>query len=57
MSQPLPPRTNATEQTFSSTEVAYHLQVTAETLRGWNRRFGRYLSAPANGDEPRFYDC
>jgi len=54
MSQPLPPRNNATEQSFSSTEVAYHLQVTAESLRGWNRRFGRFLSPPANGDEPRF---
>lgn len=54
MSQPLPSRTNATDQTFSSTEVAYHLQVTADTLRGWNRRFGRYLSVLANNDEPRF---
>ncbi len=34
---------NASEQTFSFTEVAYHLQVKPETLRGWNQQFGRFL--------------
>ena len=42
------------EQTFSSTEVAYHLQVTADTLRSWNRRFARFLSVQAGGDGPRY---
>jgi regulator of replication initiation timing len=45
---------NGSEQTFSSTEVAYHLQVAADTLRSWNRRFARFLSAQAGGDEPRY---
>jgi DNA-binding transcriptional MerR regulator len=51
MASPLP---NGSEQTFSTTEVAYHLQVTADTLRSWNRRFGRFLSVQAGGDDPRY---
>ena len=54
MSQVPPPRPNGSEQTFSSTEVAYHLQVTIDTLRSWNRRFARFLSTHAQGDEPRY---
>lgn len=45
---------NGSEQSFSSTEVAYHLQVTADTLHGWNRRFTRFMSAQAGGDDPRY---
>lgn len=48
------PHLNGSEQTFSSTEVAYHLQVTADTLRSWSRRFARFLSAGAAGDDPRY---
>jgi regulator of replication initiation timing len=48
------PHANGSEQTFSSTEVAYHLQVTADTLRSWSRRFARFLSGGAGGDDPRF---
>ena len=48
------PHLNGSEQTFSSTEVAYHLQVTADTLRSWNHRFTRFLSAGAGGDDPRY---
>jgi DNA-binding transcriptional MerR regulator len=48
------PHLNGSEQTFSSTEVAYHLQVTADTLRSWNRRFTRFLSVQAGGDDPRY---
>ena len=44
MASPYP---NGSEQTFSTTEVAYHLQVTADTLRSWTRRFGRF---DAGGD-------
>lgn len=54
MSQASAPRPNGNEQTFSATEVAYHLQVTADTLRSWNRRFARFLSGYAQGDEPRY---
>lgn len=49
-----PPRASVAEQSFSFTEVAYHLQVTPDTLRSWTRRFGRFLGAPANGEDPRF---
>jgi len=45
---------NGSEQSFSSTEVAYHLQVTTDTLRSWNRRFTRFLSVQAGGDDPRY---
>jgi DNA-binding transcriptional MerR regulator len=48
------PNPNGSEQTFSTTEVAYHLQVTADTLRSWNRRFARFLSVQAGGDDPRY---
>ena len=48
------PHLNGSEQTFSSTEVAYHLQVSADTLRSWNHRFARFLSAGAGGDDPRY---
>ena len=48
------PHLNGSEQTFSSTEVAYHLQVAADTLRSWNRRFARFLSVQAGGDDPRY---
>ena len=51
MASPYP---NGSEQTFSTTEVAYHLQVTADTLRSWTRRFGRFLSVQAGGDDPRY---
>jgi DNA-binding transcriptional MerR regulator len=51
MASPYP---NGSEQTFSTTEVAYHLQVTADTLRSWNRRFARFLSAQVAGDDPRY---
>lgn len=44
----------ASEQAYSFIEVASHLQVTAETLRTWNRRFGQVLSADVNGDSPRY---
>ena len=55
MSQSLPPRpASNSEPGFSFTEVAYHLQVTPETLRGWNRRFARHLGAQTNGEEPRY---
>jgi flagellar capping protein FliD len=48
------PYHNGSEQTFSTTEVAYHLQVTADTLRSWTRRFARFLSGQAAGDDPRY---
>lgn len=48
------PHLNGSEQTFSITEVAYHLQVAADTLRSWSRRFARFLSAGVGGDEPRY---
>jgi DNA-binding transcriptional MerR regulator len=48
------PHLNGSDQSFSSTEVAYHLQVTADTLRSWNRRFARFLSGQAGGDDPRY---
>ena len=47
-------RTNAAEPTYSATEVAYHLQVTADVLRSWNQRFARFLSPQANDQEPRY---
>lgn len=49
-----PPQANGSEQTFSPTEVAYHLQVADDTLRSWNRRFSRFLSVQAGGDDPRY---
>ena len=49
-----PPHLNGSEQTFSSTEIAYHLQVPADTLRSWSRRFTRCLSAQAGDDDPRY---
>jgi DNA-binding transcriptional MerR regulator len=42
------------DSTYSFIEVASHLQVTTETLRAWNRRFGQYLAADVNGDPPRY---
>ncbi len=39
---------------YSFIEVASHLQVTTEILRGWNRRFSQYLAAEVNGDPPRY---
>lgn len=55
MSQSLPFRpTSTAEPDFSFTEVAYHLQVTPETLRSLNRRFARHLSLQTNGQEPRY---
>lgn len=47
-------RPNPAEMTFSFTEVVYHLQVTPDVLRGWNRRFARFLSPGVQGDEPRY---
>jgi DNA-binding transcriptional MerR regulator len=42
------------EPLYSLTEVAFHLQVAPESLRGWKRRFGVLLSPAATTDEPRF---
>ncbi|MBK8051376.1 MAG: MerR family transcriptional regulator [Anaerolineales bacterium] len=54
MTQPPPARNSAAEQSFSFTEVAYHLQVTPDTLRSWGRRFGRFLSPQTALDDPRY---
>ena len=35
---------DAAEPLYSLTEVAFHLQVAPESLRGWKRRFGVLLS-------------
>ncbi len=48
------PYPNGSEQTFSTTEVAYHLQVPADILHSWNQRFGRFLSMQVGGDESRY---
>ena len=45
---------SAPETTFSFTEVAYHLQVTPDTLRAWGKRFGGVLSSQTNAAEPRY---
>jgi DNA-binding transcriptional MerR regulator len=54
VNQPTSDRPSAHDPTYTLTEVAYHLQVTPETVRVWNRRFGALLSPPANGADPRF---
>jgi DNA-binding transcriptional MerR regulator len=54
VNQPISDRPSAHDPTYTLTEVAYHLQVTPETVRVWNRRFGALLSPPANGADPRF---
>lgn len=55
MSEPQTNRYNAKDPTYyTTTEVAYHLQVTHETLRSWLRRFAQLLSAQAKGEEARF---
>lgn len=54
MAEPTAARSNPAEPTFSATEVAYHLQVTADVLHSWNQRFARFLSTQANGQEPRY---
>ncbi|MBK8051367.1 MAG: hypothetical protein IPK16_32270, partial [Anaerolineales bacterium] len=43
------------EQSFSFTEVAYHLQVTLDTLRSWGRRSDGSL-LPDRTDDPRLSD-
>lgn len=50
----MPALATASEHAYSFIEVASHLQVTAETLRTWNRRFGQVLSGDVNGDSPRY---
>ena len=45
---------NSQEVAYTFTEVAYHLQVTPDVLRGWIRRFGPLLSASAKADDARF---
>lgn len=45
---------NSAETTFSFTEVAYHLQVTADTLRGWTQRYAGVLSGHAAESNPRY---
>jgi flagellar capping protein FliD len=54
MADPTAAHPNMAEPTYSATEVAYHLQVTADVLHSWNQRFARFLSAQANGQEPRY---
>ncbi|HHY58485.1 MAG TPA: MerR family transcriptional regulator [Chloroflexi bacterium] len=54
MTQSPPDRSSASESTYTFTEVAYHFQVTPDTLRGWMRRFAQVLSATAKTDPPRF---
>lgn len=44
----------ASDSAYSFIEVASHLQVTPETLRAWNRRFGKYLAAEVNGEPARY---
>lgn len=46
--------TETAEQFFSFAEVARHLQVTPDTLRRWNQRFGRFLATDTLLDEPRY---
>lgn len=47
---PHPPAADA----YSLPEVAKHLRVTPETLRSWNRRFGRLLVLDVAGETPRY---
>jgi DNA-binding transcriptional MerR regulator len=54
VTQPPPARNSAAEQSFSFTEVAYHLQVTPDTLRSWGRRYGRFLSPQTTLDDARY---
>ena len=54
MAEPTTAQQNAAEPTYSATEVAYHLQVTADVLHSWNQRFARFISPQSNGQEPRY---
>ncbi len=54
MAEPTAAQQSAAEPTYSATEVAYHLQVTADVLHSWNQRFARFLSTPAHNQEPRY---
>lgn len=54
MAEPTTAQQHVAEPTYSATEVAYHLQVTADVLHSWNQRFARFLSTQANGQEPRY---
>lgn len=54
MAEPTAAQQSAAEPTYSATEVAYHLQVTADVLHSWNQRFARFLSKPAHSQEPRY---
>lgn len=47
-------RPETTEQGFSFAEVARHLQVSPETLRGWNQRFASLLVSDVSGKDPRY---
>jgi DNA-binding transcriptional MerR regulator len=39
---------------YSLLEVARHLQVSPDTLRAWNARFGAFLPSDVDGDMPRY---
>jgi DNA-binding transcriptional MerR regulator len=54
VNQPTSDRPSAHDPTYTLTEVAYHMQVTPESVRVWNRRFGTLLSPQANGTDPHF---
>ncbi len=54
MTQAYTDGSHSQEVAYTFTEVAYHLQVTPDMLRGWIRRFGPLLSASAKADDARF---
>jgi DNA-binding transcriptional MerR regulator len=54
MTQTNSDRTATQEPSYTFTEVAYHFQVTPDSLRSWIRRFSQLLSPTAKADSPRF---